>query len=221
MAEQLLGPRFEIHGGGLDLVFPHHENEIAQSNALGHDFAEIWMHNGMLEFVGEKMAKSVGNVTTIRDALDEWGRETLLLFFMTGALAQADRLLARRCWRLRARRSTDCARCSATRRRAPRRANGTDSSRRSTTTSTRPTRSPSSTRGATTICCGALSTSSGSASLAEASRRAGARRSSRSGACAARAARDFAEADRLRAEIDAAGWVVRDVAGGFQLFPKR
>src|SRR5205085_1640264 len=47
MAEQLLGPAFEIHGGGLDLVFPHHENELAQSHALGHPFAKVWMHNGM------------------------------------------------------------------------------------------------------------------------------------------------------------------------------
>ena len=84
MAEELLGPVFEIHGGGIDLVFPHHENEIAQSRALGHEFAHAWMHNGMLQFVGEKMSKSLGNVTTIRDALDEWGRETILLFFLGG-----------------------------------------------------------------------------------------------------------------------------------------
>ncbi|MGZ4360204.1 MAG: cysteine--tRNA ligase [Gaiellaceae bacterium] len=84
MAEELLGPVFEIHGGGLDLVFPHHENELAQSRALGHEFAQIWMHNGMLRFVGEKMSKSLGNVLTIREALEEWGRETLLLFFLTG-----------------------------------------------------------------------------------------------------------------------------------------
>src|SRR5438309_5601686 len=50
MAEEELGPEFEIHGGGLDLVFPHHENELAQSRALGHEFARLWMHNGMLEF---------------------------------------------------------------------------------------------------------------------------------------------------------------------------
>ena len=57
-----LGPAFEIHGGGLDLVFPHHENEVAQSRALGHPFAPIWAHNGMLRFTGEKMSKSLGNV---------------------------------------------------------------------------------------------------------------------------------------------------------------
>ena len=83
MAEEEFGPAFEIHGGGLDLVFPHHENEVAQSRSLGHPFAQIWAHNGMLRFTGEKMSKSTGNVATIREALDEWGRETLLLFFMT------------------------------------------------------------------------------------------------------------------------------------------
>src|SRR5918995_1992511 len=83
MAEKLLGPAFEIHGGGLDLVFPHHENELAQSTALGHDFARVWMHNGMLRFTGEKMSKSIGNVETIAEVLDRWGRETTLLFFLT------------------------------------------------------------------------------------------------------------------------------------------
>src|SRR3954453_1425139 len=82
MAEQAFGPVFEIHGGGLDLVFPHHENELAQSRALGHEFGRLWMHNGMLEFTGEKMAKSVGNIVTLRDAIDTWGRETLLLLFL-------------------------------------------------------------------------------------------------------------------------------------------
>ena len=59
MAEELLGESFEIHGGGLDLAFPHHENELAQSRALGHGFARIWAHNGLLEFTGAKMSKSV------------------------------------------------------------------------------------------------------------------------------------------------------------------
>src|SRR4051794_32190128 len=84
MAEDLLGPAFEIHGGGLDLVFPHHENELAQSRALGHDFARIWAHNGLLRMTGEKMSKSLGNIITLREALDRWGRETILLYFMTG-----------------------------------------------------------------------------------------------------------------------------------------
>jgi cysteinyl-tRNA synthetase len=85
MAEELLGEEFEIHGGGLDLVFPHHENELAQSRALGHGFARIWAHNGMLRFTGEKMSKSIGNVATIRETLDEWGREAVLVFFLTAS----------------------------------------------------------------------------------------------------------------------------------------
>jgi len=83
MAEKLLGPAFELHGSGLDIVFPHNENELTQSRALGSDYARIWMHNGMLRFTGEKMSKSLGNVSTIRSALDEWGRETVLLFLLT------------------------------------------------------------------------------------------------------------------------------------------
>jgi cysteinyl-tRNA synthetase len=84
MSEKHLGPEFEIHGGGLDLVFPHHENEIAQSRSLGRPFAKIWMHNGMLRFRGAEMHKSLGNDVSLRDALDRWGRETLLVFFLGG-----------------------------------------------------------------------------------------------------------------------------------------
>src|SRR5256885_11159744 len=83
MAEAAFGPVFEIHGGGLDLVFPHHENELAQSRALGHEFARVWTHNGMLEFGGEKMSKSLGNDVSLRNVLDTWGREVILLFFLT------------------------------------------------------------------------------------------------------------------------------------------
>jgi len=82
MAEKHLGAVFEIHGGGLDLVFPHHENEIAQSRGAGREFARLWMHNGMLRFAGEKMSKSLGNVITLRDALDTWGAETVLMLFL-------------------------------------------------------------------------------------------------------------------------------------------
>ena len=83
MARDAFGPVFEIHGGGLDLVFPHHENELAQSRALGDEFAKIWTHNGMLEFGGEKMSKSLGNDVSIRNVLDTWGSEVALLFYMT------------------------------------------------------------------------------------------------------------------------------------------
>jgi cysteinyl-tRNA synthetase len=84
MAEDAFGPVFEIHGGGLDLVFPHHENELAQSRALGHEFARVWTHNGMLEFGGEKMSKSLGNDVSLRNVIYMWGREVVLLFFLTG-----------------------------------------------------------------------------------------------------------------------------------------
>jgi cysteinyl-tRNA synthetase len=84
MAEKFLGPAFEIHGGGIDLIFPHHENEVAQSRGAGREFARAWMHNGMLQFVGEKMSKSLGNVVTLRDAIDTWSRETLLVYFLGG-----------------------------------------------------------------------------------------------------------------------------------------
>jgi cysteinyl-tRNA synthetase len=84
MAEKSLGSSFEIHGGGIDLAFPHHENELAQSRAAGSEFARIWMHNGMLQFGGEKMAKSEGNIITIKEALEQYGREALLIFFMGG-----------------------------------------------------------------------------------------------------------------------------------------
>jgi cysteinyl-tRNA synthetase len=72
MGEALLGETFDIHGGGIDLMFPHHENEIAQSESahLGHPLARIWMHNGFLQVEGEKMAKSLGNFVTIRDLLE-------------------------------------------------------------------------------------------------------------------------------------------------------
>ena len=70
MAAELLGERFDIHGGGNDLIFPHHENEIAQSRCMGHDFAKIWMHNEMLQVEGKKMSKSLGNFFTVRDLLD-------------------------------------------------------------------------------------------------------------------------------------------------------
>jgi len=84
MAEKFLGPVFEIHGGGNDLIFPHHENEIAQSRAAGDEFARMWMHNGMLQLTGEKMSKSLGNIVPLREAVQEWGREAILLFFMNG-----------------------------------------------------------------------------------------------------------------------------------------
>ncbi len=220
MAEKHLGPVFEIHGGGLDLVFPHHENEIAQSRGAGREFAQLWMHNGMLQFAGEKMSKSLGNVVSLRDALDEWGRETLLTLFL-GAhwrkpMDYTDETLAA----------------------AKARADGFREV----------FRNPSSPEGSWADLVAALDDDFntpealavmhewrdhdllrrgleifGLGSLAEqkdapaeldelAQQRATARRGG-----------DFDEADRLRHEIEARGWEVRDVAGdsGYRLVPKR
>jgi cysteinyl-tRNA synthetase len=107
MAEQLLGTDFEIHGGGSDLVFPHHENEIAQTEAArGEPLARVWMHNGMVRMGDEKMAKSVGNIHLLHGALDEHGRDAVVMYFVAGhyrqpiafsseALAEAGRAVER------------------------------------------------------------------------------------------------------------------------------
>ena len=85
MSAQHLGETFDIHGGGVDLVFPHHENEIAQSRcAHGTDkMAQLWMHNGYLQVEGQKMSKSLGNFITIHDLLEEWPGEAIRLAMMT------------------------------------------------------------------------------------------------------------------------------------------
>jgi cysteinyl-tRNA synthetase len=83
MAEEELGVGFQIHGGGNDLVFPHHENEAAQTRmARDGELAQIWMHNGMLQFGEEKMAKSVGNVMALHEVLDDVGRNALVMLFV-------------------------------------------------------------------------------------------------------------------------------------------
>ncbi len=88
MAEAELGPSFAIHGGGSDLVFPHHENEIAQSEAAGRPFAQIWMHNGMIETDAEKMSKSEGNIFQLSEALDRYGREAVVAYLISGHYRQ-------------------------------------------------------------------------------------------------------------------------------------
>jgi cysteinyl-tRNA synthetase len=83
MAEELLGVDFEVHGGGSDLIFPHHENEIAQTEAArGRPLARLWMHNGMVEMADEKMAKSVGNIRLLHGALEQFGREAFLMWLV-------------------------------------------------------------------------------------------------------------------------------------------
>ncbi len=89
MAESSLGVEFDIHGGGSDLVFPHHENEAAQTRAArGRELARIWMHNGMIQFTGEKMAKSVGNIALLGEVLDRWGRDAVVMYLIGGHYRQ-------------------------------------------------------------------------------------------------------------------------------------
>jgi cysteinyl-tRNA synthetase len=89
MAEELLGVGFEIHGGGADLIFPHHENEAAQTCAAhGVPLAQLWVHNGMVRLDQAKMSKSVGNIFLLHQALDAYGRDALLMYFCGGHYRQ-------------------------------------------------------------------------------------------------------------------------------------
>ena len=85
MSVKYLGENFDIHGGGRDLIFPHHENEIAQSEShTGNQFAKIWMHVGMVTITGEKMSKSLGNTKSIKHVLENWGPNIIRLFCLSG-----------------------------------------------------------------------------------------------------------------------------------------
>jgi cysteinyl-tRNA synthetase len=219
MAEELLGPVFEIHGGGIDLVFPHHENELAQSRALGHEFAQIWTHNGLLRFVGSKMSKSEGNVVTIRDALEQWGRETILVFFLTGHWSKpidfSDETLAAAAARVDGFREVfrgesepasegEWERFEA--------ALDDDFNTPEALAVLHGWRDHELLRRAIEV-FGLGSLAEGQEAPPEVFELATQRRE-------ARAARDFDEADRLRGAIEAAGWIVRDDPDGFRLFPK-
>jgi cysteinyl-tRNA synthetase len=235
MAEELLGVGFDVHGGGSDLLFPHHENEAAQTRAArGRELASIWMHNGMIQFTGEKMAKSVGNIALLHEVLADYGPEAVLMYLISGhyrqplAFSQA---------------ALEQARSNVSRiREAGRRLS--------------PGPSPQELEGVRERFFDALArdfnTAEALAAMNEWLREATGGRWERPGdshlrdmlsvlgleslldadeqaplevrelAAArerARAERDFAEADRLREEIAARGWEVRDVAGGFQLLP--
>ena len=82
MSSDILGNEFDIHGGGIDLIFPHHENEIAQSEGAGKKFARYWIHNGLLTINKEKMAKSLGNFITIEDILSKYSADVLKILFL-------------------------------------------------------------------------------------------------------------------------------------------
>jgi cysteinyl-tRNA synthetase len=219
MAEKFLGPAFELHGGGLDLVFPHHENELAQSRSLGHQFARIWTHNGLLQITGEKMAKSVGNIVTLRDAIDEWGRETLLLLFLGAhwhnpmdfseeTLAQA----AARADRFREvfRNPSVTAPAGAWEQFAG--ALDNDFNTPEALAAMHEWRDHELLLRALDV-FGLQSLAKSEEAPAEVVQLAERRQGARSNG-------DFAEADRLRGEIDDAGWEVRDVPEGFRLVRK-
>ncbi len=89
MAESCLDVGFDIHGGGSDLLFPHHENEAAQTRAArGRELARIWMHNGMIQFTGEKMAKSVGNIAPLHEVVERYGRDAVVMYLISGHYRQ-------------------------------------------------------------------------------------------------------------------------------------
>jgi cysteinyl-tRNA synthetase len=219
MAEELLGPVFEIHGGGLDLVFPHHENELAQSRALEHEFARIWAHNGILRFTDEKMSKSLGNVVTTDVALEQWGRETLLVYFLTGhwrkpidfseetleaAAARADG------FREVFHNPSEPAAADAWGRFAA--ALDDDFNTPEALAVMHEWRDHDLLRRALDV-FGLASLAESAEAPADVVELAERRRE-------ARAAGDFADADRLREQIASAGWEVRDVADGFRLVRK-
>ncbi|AJZ75232.1 cysteine--tRNA ligase [Candidatus Nitrosotenuis cloacae] len=90
MSLKYLGEEFEIHGGGRDLIFPHHENEIAQTEAItNRPLAKLWMHVGMVTINGEKMSKSLGNIRSVRNVLDNWGPNVIRLFCISGHYSKA------------------------------------------------------------------------------------------------------------------------------------
>jgi len=222
MAEKFLGPVFEIHGGGIDLVFPHHENELAQSRGAGNEFARMWMHNGLLELTGEQMSKSLGNIVSLQDALEKWGRETILLFFMTAQWRKpidfSNELMAQAAAQAETFRNyfvgleyepeelerDELARVLDDDFNTPEAlALFHDWRGRGRTASLR--------WGLELFGLGPFAepVAAPAAVVALAERRK-----------EARASVDFEEADRLRGEIEAQGWEVRDVADGFELVPK-
>ncbi len=216
MAEKFLGEEFEIHGGGNDLRFPHHENELAQSRSLGHGFARIWMHNGMLELDAEKMSKSLGNVVTLRNVLDVWGREALLVFHLSGFWSKPvdfdDEVMAQAAARAEGfrevfRNASEPAPDGAWQRFAA--ALEDDFNTPAALAVMHEWRDHELLRRALGV-FGLESLAAEDEAPADVVALAEQRRE-------ARAARDFEEADRFRGELEDAGWEARDEAGGYRL----
>jgi cysteinyl-tRNA synthetase len=222
MAEKFLGPVFEIHGGGIDLIFPHHENELAQSHGAGSEFARMWMHNGLLELTGEKMSKSLGNIVSLRDAFQEWGREAILLYFMNSAWRKpidfSDEVMAQASATAETFRNYFVgleAEPEEIERDALARLLDDDFNTAEALALFHDWRARGQTAslrwGLELFGLGDLAKAvSAPAELVELAEKRQ----------EARASRDFEEADRLRGEIEDQGWEVRDVAEGFELVPK-
>jgi cysteinyl-tRNA synthetase len=244
MAEQFLdadldaGPNgLDIHGGGSDLIFPHHENEAAQTRAArGNELARIWMHNGMIQATGEKMAKSVGNIAPLHEVLTQHGREAVVMYLVSGHYRQP---LAFSQHALQQARANVSRIREVGRRLSPGAASPADLERardrffaalahdfntaealatlnewlRQATSPTRDAPCDAHLREMLGV-LGLQSLLAPPAAPPEGVRELAQRRES------ARQARDFAAADRLRDEIAALGWEVRDEPAGFQLLPR-
>ncbi len=236
MAESLLGVGFDIHGGGSDLVFPHHENEAAQTRAArGAELAAMWVHNGMIQSTGEKMAKSVGNIAPLHEVVERYGAEAVVMYLVGGhyrqplafsaaALEQARanvnriREVGRRLVagpspgaleELRERFFAALARDFNT---AEALASLNEWLRQASALSDGEPAGDSHLR----EMLGVLGLERLLAPAAQAPEQVRELASARE---QARAGRDFAAADRLRDEIAALGWEIRDGAGGFELLP--
>jgi cysteinyl-tRNA synthetase len=235
MAEELLGVGFDIHGGGSDLVFPHHENEAAQTRAArGSELAQLWMHNGMIQFTGEKMAKSVGNIAPLHDVLAANGPLPVIMYLASGhyrqPLAFSEAALEQ------ARANVNRIREAGRRLRVgdspselePLRERFFDALARDFNTPEalaivndwirQATAAPEQPAGDAHLreMLGVLGLEQ---LLATAAHPPAEVRQLAESRVQARSARDFAAADRLRDEIAAHGWEVRDAAGGFELLP--
>jgi cysteinyl-tRNA synthetase len=236
MAEHNLRVGFDIHGGGSDLLFPHHENEAAQTRAArGEELARIWMHNGMIQFTGEKMAKSVGNIAPLHEVVERYGRDAVVLYLVSGhyrqplafseaALEQAAANVSR--IREAARRlssgDSDSALDGLRDRFFEALANDFNTPEALAHLNEwlrEATRSANEIKGDAHLreMLGVLGLESLLSALAEAPADVEALAAQRE---QARAERDFQAADRLRDEIAAAGWEVRDGPAGFELLPR-
>jgi cysteinyl-tRNA synthetase len=237
MAEKFLELPVDIHGGGSDLVFPHHENEAAQTRAARDgELARVWMHNGMIQFTGEKMAKSVGNIALLHEVVEQYGGEAVVMYLISGhyrqplafsesALEQAQANVRR--IREAARRLTPGAPShhdveSLRERFFEALANDFNTAQALghlnewLAAATHPMLAPCGDADLREM-LGVLGLASLLSAAAEAPAEVRALAEQRE---QARVARDFATSDRLREEIAARGWDVRDAAGGFELVPR-